>query len=315
MEMPNTRGQSTVSSQGLLRVLRSHPLLFYFLITFSFSWICEVIAYGILHLPDFSIGRAFILGPTVAAYIMASVTEGRAGVLRLLRRYVLWRVGIPWYLFVLLGIPALVLLGFFVLPGAVAAFRAPAPSFALSYVELFVVVFFGVALFEEPGWRGFALPRLQHRPGPLLGTLMLGVLWALWHLPLFLFDPGYGGAGTGFAGILFPYATFIVGTLALTVIFTWVFNNARGSLLLVMLLHASYDTAYTTALTKLFPSLATTALFNILGNLNIVLIVVAVLIIIATRGRLSYEVYQRETALPAPATNREQEKGEARASV
>ena len=311
MEMPNTRGQSTALSQGLSQVLRRHPLLFYFLITFSFTWICEVLAYGILHLPDFSIGRVFIVGPTVAAYIMTSVTEGRAGVFRLLRRYVLWRVSIPWYLFILLGIPALVLLGCFVLPGAVAALRAPTPSFALSYVELFVIVFFGVALFEEPGWRGFALPRFQQRPGPLVGTLVLGLLWALWHLPLFLFDPEYGGAGNGFAGIMVPYTTFIIGTLALTVIFTWVFNNARGSLLLVMVLHASYDTAYTTVLMRLFPSLSTAPLFNVLGNLNIALIVVAVLIIVVTRGRLSYEIYQHEMALLTPATNREQEKDEA----
>jgi len=239
------------------------------------------------------------------------VTEGKAGVLRLLKRYVLWRAGILWYVFVLLGIPVLVLLGFFILPGAVAAFHAPAPSFVLNYLELFALVFFAVALFEEPGWRGFALPRLQQRPGPLVGTLVLGLLWALWHLPLFLFDPGYGGVGTGFAGFMVPYATFVLGTLALTVIFTWVFNNTHGSLLLVMLLHASYDTAYTTVLSKLFPSLSTTALINVLGNLNITLIVVAILIIVVTRGDLSYEVYQRETMLPASEENREHEKDEA----
>jgi hypothetical protein len=147
------------------------------------------------------------------------------------------------------------------------------------------------------------------------GGFLLGVIWALWHLPLFLFVPANVGASTGFAGILGPYAAFIVGTLALAVIFTWLFNNARGSLLLVMVLHTSYDTAYGTILSKLFPSLPTTLLINILGNLNIVLIGLALLIIVATRGRLSYKHYQRETARPSPLTHREQEQGEAPKSL
>jgi hypothetical protein len=100
-----------------------------------------------------------------------------------------------------------------------------------------------------------------------------------------------------------------VGTLALAVIFTWLFNNARGSLLLVMLLHTSYDTAYGTILSKLFPSLPTTLLSNFLGNLNIVLIGLAVVIIAATRGRLSYQRYQREMARPSPVTDGGQEQG------
>lgn len=300
MDLIHSQGQTVGPENGLAQVLRRHSLVFYMLIALGFTWVYELIVYGLLHLPYYSIvGRVFILGPTLAAFIMTAVIEGRAGVLRLLRRYMLWRVGILWYLFVFLGIPALALLGGFVLPGAVAAFRAPAPAFVLSYVELFVVVFFGVSLFEEPGWRGFALPRLQQRSGPLVGTLLLGALWALWHLPLFLFVPGSVGASTGFIGIMVPYAAFIFGTLAIAVIFTWVFNNARGSLLLVMFLHTSYDTANTMVLTKLFPSLPTVLLINVLENLNSVLIVVALLIIVATRGRLSYERDLRSVALPA----------------
>lgn len=296
--------------------MRRHPLLFFFLIAFGFTWVCELIVYGILQLPEASIGRAFILGPTFAAFLMMAITQGRAGVLQLLRRCVLWRVGIPWYLFVLLGVPALMLLGFFLLPGAVAAFRTPGLGFAVSYLGPFILIFFGTSAFEEPGWRGFALPRLQQRSGPLVGTLVLGALWALWHLPLFLFVPGgFDGAGTGFVGIMGSYIAFSVGVIALAVIITWVFNNTRGSLLPVMLLHTSYDTAYSAMLPKLFPSLPVTPLINVLGNLNIVFILVAVLVIVATRGRLGYQRYQRETALPAPVTDREPEKVAARVLV
>ncbi len=117
----------------------------------------------------------------------------------------------------------------------------PLPLLALP--ALLVIFLVGGPLAEEPGWRGFALPRLEERFGPLVGTLLLGTLWGLWHLPLFLFTPGYNGAGTGLVGISLPFLAFVIGEVALAVIFTWVFNNTHGSLLLTMLLHASANTA------------------------------------------------------------------------
>ena len=141
---------------------------------------------------------------------------------------------------------------------------------------------------------------------------MLGVLWGLWHLPLFLLVPGYNGAGTGFVGILIPFVAFVISVIGMTVVFTWVFNNTRGSILLAILLHASINTA-PAMLPLLFPSLEGTLLFAL--SRLLAWVVVAVLIIAATRGRLSYQRYLRETALPAPLTGREQEKGEAGMSV
>jgi membrane protease YdiL (CAAX protease family) len=125
---------------------------------------------------------------------MAYVTEGRAGLGRLLRRFVLWRVGLRWYLFVLVGIPAIMFTGAIVVPGALASFHPldPLPTL-FSYLPFFVVVMvFGGPLLEEPGWRGFALPRMQRLHGPLVGSLILGALWGLWHLaPVLLSVLGY----------------------------------------------------------------------------------------------------------------------------
>ncbi len=216
----------------------------------------------------------------------------------------LGRVGFPWYLFVLIGFPALILLSLLVLPGAIAAFRAPAPGFVIGYLVSYGLIFIlGGPLGEEPGWRGFALPRWQQRSGPLVGTLILGVLLGLWRLPLFLI-PGYDGAGTGFVGISIPFIEFVIGITAMAVIVTWVYNNTRGSLLLAMLLITSLYAAFN-EFVRLFPSLPGHS--PVFQSLYIVLVVVALLIILATRGRLSYQRYQRETALPAPVADREQE--------
>ncbi len=300
---PNA-GPSLTLTNRLLHVMRRHPLFFFFLLAFGLTWVYELPVFVLLHAPLLP-WAVFLVGPTLSAFIMALITEGRPAVLRLLRRYVLWRVGVQWYLFVLLGMPALLLLSFLVLPGGMVVVRAPAPILALTYLANYIaLLILGGPLWEEPGWRGFALPRLQQRSGPLVGSLLLGVLWGLWHLPLFLI-PGYNAAGSGFAGIIIPFLAFVLFVMALTCIFTWVFNNTRGSLLLPMLLHASINQAN---------SYASATLLAVLFR-AICAVVVALLIIAATRGRLSYQRYQRETALPTPGTDREQEKGPAGTSV
>jgi len=315
MELSHTRGIAPAPTKRLVQLMRRHPLWCYFLITFGLTWAFELLVFGVLHAP-FDLLWTLLLtlvGPTLAAFLMTAVTQGRVGILQLLHRYVLWRVGISWYLLVLLGVPALLLLPSLIQPGAFSAFRLPDLSFWLTYLIVYLsTLVCGGPLGEEPGWRGFALPRLEQRSGPLVGTLLLGVLWGLWHLPLFLLIPGYNGAGTGLVGILIPFVAFVITVVAFAVILTWVFNNTRGSLLLAILLHASINTA-SGMLSLLFPSLEGTLLLGL--SKSLVWILLAVLVIAATRGRLSYQRYQRETALPAPLTDREQGQGEAHTSV
>jgi membrane protease YdiL (CAAX protease family) len=284
MTISSNPDRSTLPSNRLSQLLRQHPLFFYFLLAFGGSWIYEVLILALLRLPPLPWAiPAPLVGPTLSALFMMALTQGRPGVFRLLRRYVLWRVPVRWYLVTLLGLPAIILVNLLVLPGALAAFRFPAPSFVLSYLVSYLLIFLaGGPLLEEPGWRGFALPRLQAQYGALIGTLLLGGLWSLWHLPLFLFIPGYNGAGSGWRGIGLPLVWFTISTTGLAVLITWVYNHTRGSLLLAMLLHASSNTANYT-LPILFPALPPT----LLGYVAIS--VVALLIIVATRGRLGYQ--------------------------
>jgi membrane protease YdiL (CAAX protease family) len=162
---------------------------------------------------------------------------------------------------------------------------------------LFVFVFFlGGPLGEEPGWRGFALPRLQRLHGPLLGSLILGPLWALWHLPLF-FVPAWETPPT-----ILNIVLYVIAATAFTIIMTWVFNNTKGSLLIAILLHAAVNTSFAT-LIALFP----TPLVTDYGTTVPMVIgfgVLALLVIVLTRGRLGYQRYSRDVLAPATTHGR-----------
>jgi membrane protease YdiL (CAAX protease family) len=116
-------------------------------------------------------------------------------------------------------------LGTFLRPVALASFDVSALPSALTYLGDFAfMVVLGGPLFEEPGWRGFALPRQLH--GPLIGGLILGSLWALWHLPGFSVPQMLPPSGT-----VMDFVTFSLVLIALAYIIQWVFNNAGAACL------------------------------------------------------------------------------------
>ena len=141
----------------------------------------------------------------------------------------------------------------------------------------------GGPLFEEIGWRGFALPRLQRMRGPLAASLILGVLWAFWRLPQFLV-PAWAASsgGGGISGIVL----FVLAAVAFSVVISWVFNNTRASLLLAVLVHTSID-AFSGTMGAVYPTAATSAWPMIIG-----FGVVAMALLLGTRGRLNYERLQ-----------------------
>jgi CAAX protease family protein len=224
-----------------------------------------------------------LAGPTLSAFIMTATTEGREGVRRLLGRLVLWRVGIRWYVVALIGVPLIMLLGTMVysmeLPNLAAL---GGPSYLLSYLGSFALVtVLGGPLLEEVGWRGFALPRMEPLHGPLLASLILGVLWALWHLPEFLVPTWAASSGGG--GIL-SIILFTLTVITFTIVITWVFNNTRASVLLAILVHSSIDT-FTIPLAAIFPAWAIASALPLTIGFG----VVAVTLMVLTRGRLDYQ--------------------------
>jgi membrane protease YdiL (CAAX protease family) len=161
-------------------------------------------------------------------------------------------------------------------------------------LNLFVYVVFHGPLGEEAGWRGFALPRLQSRYGPLIGSLILAPVWALWHLPMF-WVPAWK-----FPPTLLNLALFILASIPLTIIMTWIFNNTKGSLLIAVLVHAVFDTTFV-ILNLLFTATSVTeygSTFPMLAGCG----AAALLIIAFTHGRLGYQNYQREEPNVATAS-------------
>ena len=288
----NTSSQPTSASKSLLELMRRHPLFFYFFMAYAFSWALLIpwvaSEWGIvpqaMHNKLLFALHAF--GPTLAAYIMFHITEGKQGWVRLRSRLSLLRVGRQWYAFILLGIPAAMLLGILVLPGALASFRGLPPHFWVSYPFLFVLVFFGGGpLGEEVGWRGFALPPMQRRYGPLNATLFLGVLWTFWHFPEFFSSAQLGGPGTGLSAFYVQLPIFLSMVMALAIVFTWVSNHTGGSVFIAILLHASFDTfGYTVQ-----PLFAAPIVSGMNLPFALAMAVLALLVLIVTRGRLGYQ--------------------------
>lgn len=260
----------------LAALIRRHPMIAFFTLAYGISWAMLLTLYGLLGLPAALVILLQTLGPTVAALVTVGVLEGPAGRRRLLARVRIWRVARRWYLFALAGIPAVCVLAALVLPGAfVGLGDQSAVKLGIEFLAFVVVGFVSGPLLEEPGWRGFALPHLQAQMGALRGTLVLGALWAAWHLPQYLV-PEWANENGGLNPTL--VATFLLMVVAIAPVMTWLFNRTRGSLFLVMLAHSSINASL--AVFAVTASALNVGLLA-LGSLSVVLIVV-------TRGRLGY---------------------------
>jgi len=267
-------------------------LVSYFLIAFIFSWLMflapVLMYYGVIGLsPDVVrlLAMAGLLGPILSGFIMTALTERGPGVARLLRQTVHWRVGLRWYAFALLGLPTAMALGTFIRPGALESFDIATRPSLLVYLQAFIsMVLIGGPLLEEPGWTGFAQPHLQRLYGPLIGGIILGSLWALWHLPGFLI-PSQDATDIPPRGTVLDFVVFAVALTALRLIIVWVVNNTGNSVFMAILTHASWNTFYAVALVHLFHSPAVLGSYS---NLAIAACALALLLIAATRGRMGY---------------------------
>ncbi len=258
---------------GISSVAKWHPLVAFFALTFALSWAFEI---PLVVLGDGIAGsRGLVLNllaanvPSVLGIALTAMVLGRGALRKLLGRLLIWRVDPRWYL---------VVLGPAVLSGGVVALNALLGGPALSVdvpllgavIFLAFSVFPGSALGEEIGWRGYALPRLQAGRSALGASLILGVIWGFYHLPLYF--TGQAARPLG----LFPL--FWVSTIALSVIITWMYNGTGGSLLLVVLLHATFNLPLTLLIAPLGSQM------TLAFSLYVGLLVVAALAVVVWAG-------------------------------
>jgi membrane protease YdiL (CAAX protease family) len=229
------------------------------------------------------------LGPLTAAFLVTAAAEGRPGLRNWSQRLTRWRVGWRWYVGVLVGVPATILLTTAALPDAWGHVASVSLVLVAAYVPMLFVQFVTTATAEEPGWRDFALPRLQNRFGAVRGTMVLGLLWGGWHLPLFLTEWG------GWPDVAwYSPVEFVAGCVPLSLVMTWVFNRTRQSLPIVMVLHASINATYSLVWPAVFPTLNVNT--DPLITQLIASTALALILIVATRGRLGMAV-EREPEL------------------
>ena len=226
-------------------LVNKYPLVVFFLLVFGLTWPFMIVdALGSHDVLPFRlpIPLMIVMGymPTLAAVIVAGLTKGKEGIRALFRKLLIAKVGLRWYAIAIFGYAAICagaiglanLFGESVIPFLSEDF--PKFSNPVEMVLSVAVMFLAVSLVngEELAWRGFALPRLQAKFNALTSSVILGVMWGLFHLPLFFTLTGSSQAGASFLG-------FLLSTVSLTVIFTWMYNHTRGSVLLAYLLHGA----------------------------------------------------------------------------
>ncbi len=218
--------------------IKKHPVVWFYLLAFSTSWLGMIsivlVSRSIapFYRPYFLLLSIFYaIGPALAAVIVSQVAHGKTGIRGLLKGLIRWRVGPVWYIVAVLGPAVLFLAAQLItkLLGLIVTIAVPQGDLS-PYALLTFAINFLANTCEEIGWRGFALPRLQKRYNTMLATLIVGMLWALWHLPL-LFMMGNPMSE-------YPFLWFII-IVADAFIYTWIYNSTKGSILLVAIFHGA----------------------------------------------------------------------------
>jgi membrane protease YdiL (CAAX protease family) len=309
--MDRNRKDNTVILPDTVRTEKSalrgfvgrHPLPSFFALAFALSWLVWtpyiLSKSGIGLLPfDYpmlmgstqltGVMPGAYLGPILAAFIVTALAEGKPGLRVWGGRLLRWRVNWRWYVAIILGVPAALILTS--VPFFGVHLHLPAVTVLVAYLPALVFQMVTTGLAEEPGWRDFALPHLQPRFGPLRGTLILGVFWGAWHLPLFLTD--WAGPDVRW----WQPVEFVASAIVFSIVMTWVFNRTGQSLPLAMLLHTSVNNFFSVAWTAVFPAAQPDAASHVLLTTSAV---AALILLVATRGKLGYRPVNACTPLGA----------------
>jgi len=224
-------------------MMKRKEIILFLILTFLFSWIIWGSALllitlkykvsGVLLISLITLGS---FGPSIIGVILTIYFGGKVEVTKLFKRLTIYKFK-PWlYIFVILLCPIVMTLSIFIhnlLGGNLNYFNSINPI-QIILVFIFILIL-GGPLGEEIGWRGFVLARLQKTNSSVKSAMILGVIWAIWHIPLFFLK---GSSQYGF-----PYGIFFVNTIAFSIIIAYVLNKSGESLFLSMLFHGAFNTS------------------------------------------------------------------------
>lgn len=208
----------------------SRQLIAFFVIAFVITWAAWIPVFSHPDQVPSQITFIGLFAPAISALIVAGLANGKADVVRVLKKYFTWRLDVKGSLLAFLLIPVIFLISALLITKAnfQGLFNANSWLFIAASFLFLVVINSG----EEIGWRGFALPRLQGILGnPLLASLILGIIWGVWHLPEYL-NPAQSS---------FPFPVFLLFTTGISILYTILYNRSSGSILVAVILHASTD--------------------------------------------------------------------------
>jgi membrane protease YdiL (CAAX protease family) len=276
------RAGRAASRSSTRQLVARHPVATFLIACYALNWLVVLPLLRVRGGLPFQLGLweslGSILGVALLAFLVVAASGGRAGVRDLAGRCLRWRVGVRWYLVALVAPPVALPLGAAVLFGA-APLRALFDQWALLPTGFLPRLLVGIVLFnvaEEIGWMGFLQAWWQDRYGPLKACLLVTIPFALFHLPVLFVDEGLALA----LALLPPLA---VVHLAARVVMAWLYNSTGRSVLLVGLFHSSFDAAVWYA-KRSTPGPAGTATYVGFA----IVLAAAVVLVVATRGRLSY---------------------------
>ncbi|NOW05089.1 CPBP family intramembrane glutamic endopeptidase [Clostridium beijerinckii] len=226
---------------SIIERVNEHKKVVYLMSTFFLTWIFWILSFTSNSLSLNAIFRTVgSLIPSFVAIIFTSYFYGRIGLRKFLKKLTIWKVNPLFYVFILFYsissfyVPSFICL----IAGAdykihiknqIFGFNLDNPLSLLAC--LLVILILGGPLGEELGWRGFVLPILQEKYSQLLSGVIVGIIWTCWHIPMFLFHiQGYDN-----------FIVYLLQTISLSIIYTWIYNHVKGSLLIPVLYHCIDD--------------------------------------------------------------------------
>ena len=230
----------------LLSFVNRYPIALFFLLTL-------VLGVGTLFLVirgviPVNLALSSVLSASIAGIIMTTMLDGKAGLKLMLRRVLIWHVGIGYWLFAILFLVPAILLGSLLNPffkGDPISLRNMQPVFNI--LPMLIIFFIVAGLGQELGWTGFLVLRLQARFSALASSVIRAIIVGIWHLPLLIYAGFHPYAFPDFPygvwiaqkGFLISFSVMLMLALSWSIFCTWIFNNTKGSLLLVAALHGS----------------------------------------------------------------------------